>query len=162
MLLAPVRSISSMKYNINRIDGIWVNYVFSCSNESDGRHASLHCNFWWRQWARTRYLVPTASVRWLIPIDFEWGRTRNALCIRWFRWRRQKVETLSTFSAATDPSSNQIPYANLSTVTLLLGVVWQPRLPTSFDGRCSGLCFRSCVFQRFPTVLRRLSLFHKR
>ena len=100
MLLAPVRSISSMKYNINRIDGIWVNYVFSCSNESDGRHASLQCHFWWRQWAQTRYLVPTACVRWLIPIDFEWGRTRNALWIRpfrWFRWRRQKVEQFSTF-----------------------------------------------------------------
>ena len=34
-------------------------------------------------------------------------------------WLSQKVEKCSTFSAATDPSSNQIAYANLSTVTRL-------------------------------------------
>jgi hypothetical protein len=148
MLLAPVRSISSMKYNINRIDGIWVNYVFSCSNESDGRHASLQCHFWWRQWAQTRYLVPTACVRWLIPIDFEWGRTRNALWIRpfrWFRWRRQKVEQFSTFfgsDGSVIQSDRVCKFKHCDTTRALTTLesppIRQPRLPTSFDGRCSG------------------------
>ena len=48
------------------------------------------------------------------PVDFEWGRSRDALWIHPFRWirrLRQEVEHFSTFQAATYPSYNQVAYA---------------------------------------------------